>query len=977
LNSGGLFGATADWTGSSSMILNGINGVFTFQTADADGTVHNITLTGGLSGSGSLNKTGGGTLHLGATNSYSGNTLINAGILAVDAGGSLTSPLIIVGSGTTFDVSAVSGGFMLKAGQTLSGFGSGSVNGIVTTAPTTGLPAPIINPGSNALTGTLTFQNDLVEQGGAINHFDLSGDPLGTGNDFIIVTGNLTVIGTNVIETGGAPQNGAAYALIQYGTFNGDLTNFTTLSGTLSNSVANKIIYLIAQSNNHPPTNVTWLGNSVTNNWDMLISTNWSINGTGPATNFVSGDNARFDNTGASYPLVNLVGGVVPGSVTVDSTSDYTFTGAGSITGNGGLTKTNSGKLIILTTNSYTGITTISGGILAVPYLASGSSACAIGAANSDPANLVINNATLSYFGPSTSIDRGVTLAANSGGSLDITNSTTLTESGTLTGDGGLIKAGPGTLNLTGNGDYTGTTTLSNGTLQVNGPTTIGSGTINFAGGTLTIPHSSSQVFYNNTLNLVANGSLVYVGADANAVLQGAWSGSGTLNLNITNSVGICTLNHDITTNFTGTILLTDNSLGTFRFNSGGGSSGAQVCTGSPTATFDLGNSFVTLVNRNGGGTNGIYYLGALAGGTNTMLRGGANSGSTASTYQIGGKNIDTTYSGAITNGSGGVGATVAVTKVGTGTLTLNGDLVVTVTLDSVGDEITNYALGNPITYTGPTTISNGVLVLITPVTLSNSPTVTLAGTAAVLNASQMGYISNQFDSDGITVTNQFLVTNGLFEVYSGQTLAGIGTIRGQMLADSGSTLNVGLPTGSLTVTNGVELAGTVNMNVNAASSPNSSEIVSPSFTIDGTATLTVTNIGPENAATFQLFSRAVSFAPASVTLPTLTGTNSWVNNLAYDGSITLVAPPLVTVNPNSTNVTFAVTGAGNTLTLNLSWPADHIGWRLLEQTNPVTVGLVNNTNDWFVVTNATTTNQISIPINVTNGTAFFRLVYP
>jgi hypothetical protein len=101
------------------------------------------------------------------------------------------------------------------------------------------------------------------------------------------------------------------------------------------------------------------------------------------------------------------------------------------------------------------------------------------------------------------------------------------------------------------------------------------------------------------------------------------------------------------------------------------------------------------------------------------------------------------------------------------------------------------------------------------------------------------------------------------------------------------------------------------------------------------------------------------------------------VNNLAYDGSITLVAPPLVTVNPNSTNVTFAVTGAGNTLTLNLSWPADHIGWRLLEQTNPVTVGLVNNTNDWFVVTNATTTNQISMPINVTNGTAFFRLVYP
>ena len=815
-----------------------------------------------------------------------------------------------------------------------------------------------------------------MEQGGAINHFDLSGNPSGTGNDFIIITSNLTVSGINTIETGGAPQNGAVYKLIQYGTFNGDLANFTTLSGTLSNSVANKIIYLIAQSNNHPPTNVTWLGNSVTNNWDMLTSTNWSINGTGPATNFVSGDNARFDNTGASYPLVNIVGGVLPGSITVDSTFDYTFIGAGSITGGSGLTKTNSGELIVLTTNSYTGITTINGGILAVPYLANGSSASAIGIANSDPANLVINNGTLSYFGPNASIDRGVTLATGFGGSLDITNGTTLTESGTLTGDGGLTKAGQGTLNLTGNGAYTGTTTLSNGTLQVNGPTTIGSGEITFAGGTLTVASSSSQLFYNNTLDVASTGTLNMNGANGNNVLQGAWAGSGTLSVNIPSILGYCTLNHDMTTNFTGTILLTDTSLGAFRFNSGGNSSGAQVCTGSPTATFDLGNSFATLLNRNGGGTNGVYYLGALAGGTNTALRGSMNA-SSASTYQIGGKNIDTTYSGAIINGTGGTNATVAITKVGTGTLTLNGDLVATVTLDSVGDEITNYTLANPIAYTGPTTISNGVLALITPVTLSNSPTVTLAGTTAVLNASQMGYVSNQFDSDGITVTNQFLVTNGLFEVYSGQTLAGIGTIRGQMLADSGSTLNVGLPTGSLTVTNGVELAGTVNMNVNAASSPNSSEIVSPSFTIDGTATLTVTNIGPENAATFQLFSRAVSFAPASVTLPTLTGTNSWVNNLAYDGSITLVAPPLVTVNPNSTNVTFAVTGAGNTLTLNLSWPADHIGWRLLEQTNPVTVGLVNNTNDWFVVTNATTTNQISMPINVTNGTAFFRLVYP
>jgi hypothetical protein len=236
-----------------------------------------------------------------------------------------------------------------------------------------------------------------------------------------------------------------------------------------------------------------------------------------------------------------------------------------------------------------------------------------------------------------------------------------------------------------------------------------------------------------------------------------------------------------------------------------------------------------------------------------------------------------------------------------------------------------------------------------------------------------MGYISNALDGDPSdplfgTSTN-YLVTNGLFEVVSGQILAGIGTIQGHMLADAGSTLNVGLPTGSLTITNGIELAGAVNLNVNAASSPNCSEIVSPSFTIDGTATLTVNNLGPENAATFQLFSQAVS-GFASVSLPTLTGTNSWVNKLAVNGSIMLVAPPPVTVNTNSPYMTNTLNGT----TLTLSWPADHIGWRLQSQTNSVTVGLSTN---WVDVAGASATNQVILTVDQTKGTVFFRLIYP
>ncbi len=62
----------------------------------------------------------------------------------------------------------------------------------------------------------------------------------------------------------------------------------------------------------------------------------------------------------------------------------------------------------------------------------------------------------------------------------------------------------------------------------------------------------------------------------------------------------------------------------------------------------------------------------------------------------------------------------------------------------------------------------------------------------------------------------------------------------------------------------------------------------------------------------------------------------------------------------------------GNNLTLN--WPADHIGWRLQAQTNDVTRGLGTN---WVDVANSTTTNQMTMPIDLTDGSVFYRMIYP
>jgi pectin methylesterase-like acyl-CoA thioesterase len=59
---------------------------------------------------------------------------------------------------------------------------------------------------------------------------------------------------------------------------------------------------------------------------------------------------------------------------------------------------------------------------------------------------------------------------------------------------------------------------------------------------------------------------------------------------------------------------------------------------------------------------------------------------------------------------------------------------------------------------------------------------------------------------------------------------------------------------------------------------------------------------------------------------------------------------------------------------LTLSWPAAQTGFRLLAQTNPPDTGLTTN---WQVVANSTATNLMIVPIDVTNGSGFFRLIYP
>ena len=85
--------------------------------------------------------------------------------------------------------------------------------------------------------------------------------------------------------------------------------------------------------------------------------------------------------------------------------------------------------------------------------------------------------------------------------------------------------------------------------------------------------------------------------------------------------------------------------------------------------------------------------------------------------------------------------------------------------------------------------------------------------------------------------------------------------------------------------------------------------------------------------------------------------------------SLPVTAAPLPSNQP--TNLVLQA-GGGQ---LQLSWPADHLGWRLQIQTNSLSTGL--STTNWATMPNSTNMISATVPINPTAGAVFLRLVYP
>lgn len=166
-------------------------------------TTITVTGDGATPTAGGITKLGAGSLVLNAANSYSGNTVIEAGTLRLGSAGAIdASPQITVANGAFFDVASVSGGYAVKANQTLEGGGTvtGSTilnSGAVLSAGTVG----------GDLTQTFNFSANLTLEAGSSTLLDL-GTPTFT---------SLDAFGGNAIGSAGYNAYVQAFANAQTG----------------------------------------------------------------------------------------------------------------------------------------------------------------------------------------------------------------------------------------------------------------------------------------------------------------------------------------------------------------------------------------------------------------------------------------------------------------------------------------------------------------------------------------------------------------------------------------------------------------------------------------------------------------------------------------------------------------------------------------------------------------------------------------
>ena len=726
------------------------------------GSTFTLSYGGIIAGSGAFTKAGAGTLILSGTNTYTGITTISGGTLSIDDDIRLGVPPVsatagrLMFDGGTLGTTAT---FTLNANRGI-GFSGGNI-AINTSAGTTLTYGGVMassNTGSTLVktgTGRLTLSGANTNSGGTT-----------------ISEGTIQLGASNVIPDRGLTVNGT----LDLNGFNETVRSLSG-SGLITTSVAGSVTFTPGVSGYSVSTtfsgiiedgsgtmnltvnggnglNLTLTGDNTYTGITTLIGGNLLIdsdNRMGPPPATVVANKLILDGgtlvTTATFTLHENRGITMGNSAgTINTSPGTTLTYQGIISGGtGSFIKEGSGTLILSGANTYTGATTIanSGGTLrlgtsgAIPD----ASALTVGSsATFDLAGFSKTIGSLAGTGTVTSSAAG-TLTLTTGGNNTSTAFSGILQNGSATSVA-LTKNGSGTLTLGGANTYTGITTISGGEISINADTRLGAepaiatqGHLLLDGGTLatgtTFTLSANRGITlgssGGTISILTGGglrTLTYGGIiDGPGALTkaGQLTGSGILILSGVNSyLGATTV-----------------SAGTLRLGAAGVIPDASALTVGSNSNFDLAGFSETVGSLAGAGT-----VTSSAAGTPT--------------FTAGDDNTSTTFSGTIQNGSA---TSVALTKNGTGTLTLTG----------------------ANTYTGETSISAGTLSIgagSTTGAISNSSNVTNNAALIVNRSNTYSYAGVISGTGSLTKQGAGTFTISGANTYTGATTISVGTLQ-------------------------------------------------------------------------------------------------------------------------------------------------------------------------------------------------------
>jgi len=471
------------------------------------------------------------TFNSGVANITNNNVLGGAQITA--NGGTITGPA----SGLLLDNDFVLG----AGGLTLAGNNDILLDGTIsgTGGLTVAGPAVVVMNGANTYAGLTTIQSGSALDTGTQS---VRGDVLNNGNLMFRQDTNGTYAG-DISGTGGLGKAGTGTVTLTGANAAG--TSVSITAGTLAIGAGGSL--------SAPAVSLS-MGSTL----DLSAAGNQTLG-------------ALQDNGAVQLGASTL---------TLDSNASYNF--SGTISGAGSLIKTGAGTQTLSGANTFGGSVAVSGGTLAL----------GVGGSLLPTAGVTVNaGGTLDL---SAGGNRGLGLLSGAGTVSLGANTLTLQTgnfAGTLSGTGGLDKAGPGSLTLSGTNTYTGLTRV-------------------LTGGTL-----------------IANGTIAgSVAVQANSTL----GGSGRINQNVTLTSGVLRATQGQTLTIGGNLLM--DSASRVNVSLGAASNGALV-----QVDGDLGLNGTLNVADQGGFGAGVYrlfdYAGALTG--NTMSVGATPSGIDASDLRL------------------------------------------------------------------------------------------------------------------------------------------------------------------------------------------------------------------------------------------------------------------------------------------------------------------------------------------------------